>query len=75
MLFKSRPAALREQQTAETANEPARSAAEFDPAESNSVQRDRWWYESSYELRSGLDVDDDVSNTLPGELIDQLFKS
>ena len=36
--------------------------------------RDRWWYESSYDLRCGLDVDDDIASTLPGELIDQLFK-
>ena len=33
---------------------------------------DRWWYESSYDLRSGLDVRED--STIPGELIDDLFK-
>ncbi|MES3013319.1 MAG: hypothetical protein V4750_06260 [Pseudomonadota bacterium] len=35
---------------------------------------DRWWYESSYDLRSGLEVCDDASDTVPGDLLDELFK-
>jgi hypothetical protein len=35
---------------------------------------DRWWYESSYDLRSGLEVSDDASDTVPGDLLDELFK-
>ena len=34
---------------------------------------DRWWYESSYDLRSGLEVSDNL-DTVPGDLLDELFK-
>lgn len=34
---------------------------------------DRWWYESSYDLRSGLEVSDNF-DTVPGDLLDELFK-
>ncbi|HKX94958.1 MAG TPA: hypothetical protein VJM48_09670 [Methylibium sp.] len=34
---------------------------------------DRWWYESSYDLRSGLEVSDNY-DTVPGDLLDELFK-
>ena len=32
---------------------------------------DRWWHESSFDLRCGLDVVEDT--TVPGELMDDLF--
>ena len=35
---------------------------------------DRWWHESSYDLRRGLDVNDDFGETVPGDLLDELFK-
>jgi hypothetical protein len=31
---------------------------------------DRWWYESSWDLRRGLDVVDE-DTTIPGELLDE----
>ena len=34
---------------------------------------DRWWHESSYDLRHGLEVQEDASDTVPGELLDELF--
>jgi hypothetical protein len=33
---------------------------------------DRWWRESSYDLRHGLEVSEE--DTIPGELLDELFK-
>jgi hypothetical protein len=33
---------------------------------------DRWWYESSHDLQSGLDISE--HDTVPGELLDELFK-
>jgi hypothetical protein len=33
---------------------------------------DRWWRESSYDLRHGLDVREE--DTIPGQLLDELFK-
>ncbi len=39
----------------------------------NGVPTDRWWYESSYDLRSGLEVSDST-DTVPGDLLDELFK-
>ncbi|HWH73871.1 MAG TPA: hypothetical protein VNV16_06400 [Methylibium sp.] len=35
---------------------------------------ERWWYESSYDLRTGLDVSEDDPQTIPGDLLDELFK-
>lgn len=35
---------------------------------------DRWWYESSYDLRNGLEVNDEGDDTVPGDLFDELFK-
>ena len=31
---------------------------------------DRWWYQSSYELSSGLEVRED-GDTVPGDLLDE----
>ena len=36
------------------------------------VKADRWWYESSHDLRQGLEVSND--DTVPGDLLDELFK-
>ena len=33
---------------------------------------DRWWRESSFDLRQGLDVREE--DTIPGELLDELFR-
>ena len=35
---------------------------------------DRWWHASSFDLRTGLDVSVDPSDTVPGDLLDELFK-
>ena len=35
---------------------------------------DRWWHESSYELKHGLEVQEDACDTLPGPLLDELFR-
>jgi hypothetical protein len=52
----------------------ARMAAEPMDPDVDDRKRDRWWYESSYDLKHGLEVDDSIGQTLPGEVIDQLFK-
>lgn len=39
------------------------------------VKCERWWHESSYELRTGLDVTEDDPQTIPGDLLDLLFKA
>ncbi len=49
---------------AELAGEAGESAA----------KRERWWHESSYDLRTGLDVSEDDPQTIPGDLFDELFK-
>jgi len=54
---------------ATTAGAPANDA---DPQSNLNI--DRWWRESSYELSHGLDVEEDVSDTVPGDLLDELFK-
>ena len=33
-----------------------------------------WWRESSFDLRRGLDVQDDWEATIPGELLDELVR-
>lgn len=52
----------------------ARMAGEPDDPDDDDRSRDRWWYESSYDLKHGLDVDDSIGQKIPGELIDRLFK-
>ena len=61
------------------APEPAPKARETLPPPEE-IQRldpfekvDRWWYESSWDLRRGLDVCE-VDNTVPGDLLEELFK-
>ncbi|HSV69238.1 MAG TPA: hypothetical protein VLI72_03935 [Methylibium sp.] len=43
-------------------------------AQDAAAKRERWWYESSYDLRHGLDVNEDNPETIPGDLLDELFK-
>jgi hypothetical protein len=74
LLFRSRFSAQRESASADAAAAPTRFVAEPDEASAMEGKRDRWWYESSYDLRRGLDVDDTVASTMPGDLIDQLFQ-
>ena len=52
---------------------PPAAAAEDD--EPGVVRRavDRWWHQSSYELKHGLEVQEDASDTVPGPLLDELF--
>lgn len=59
----------------EAATDPAvpRPASEPIDPDDDDRKRDRWWYESSYDLRSGLEVDDDIGRTIPGEILDRLF--
>ena len=35
---------------------------------------DPWWRESSFDLHRGLDVSEDSVDTIPAELLDELFK-
>jgi len=58
------------QGTQPSAAAPGNGVADAD----NPTKVDRWWRESSYELKHGLDVDEDVSDTVPGDLLDELFK-
>ena len=44
---------------------------EVEPGQRQQV--DRWWHQSSYDLRHGLEVQEDASDTVPGELLDELF--
>jgi hypothetical protein len=41
---------------------------------SNWHKPDRWWHQSSWDLLHGLDVQEDAQDTVPGELLDELFK-
>jgi hypothetical protein len=70
LIFQYRPPARREQPVDQGA---ARMSAEADQEGFDDGKRDRWWYESSYDLRCGLEVDDSVGQTIPGEVIDKLF--
>jgi hypothetical protein len=51
---------------------PPALPVEEDPG-SRQQQLDRWWHQSSYELRHGLEVQEDASDTVPGPLLDELF--
>jgi len=35
---------------------------------------DPWWRESSFDLHRGLDVSEDSVDSIPAELLDELFK-
>lgn len=52
---------------------PPAAARSDEPADEVDAERlvDRWWHESSFDLRCGLDVVEDT--TVPGELMDDLF--
>jgi hypothetical protein len=52
----------------------ARTIAEPTDPDFDDRQRDRWWYESSYDLKHGLEVDDSIGQTIPGAVLDRLFK-
>lgn len=53
-------------------SEPPPEAIEAGPEAPAKV--DRWWYESSWDLRHGLEVSDQLEDTVPAELLDELFK-
>jgi hypothetical protein len=44
-----------------------------DPHEEEATEQ-AWWRESSFDLRRGLDVEDESQTTIPGELFDELVK-
>ncbi|MET0210910.1 MAG: hypothetical protein ABW220_17850 [Burkholderiaceae bacterium] len=69
LLFKYRPFVQREPLPEASA---ARYASEPDDPDDD-TKRDRWWYESSYDLRSGLEVNDDLGRTIPGDMFERLF--
>lgn len=52
----------------------ARMSADTGDRDIDEAKRDRWWYESSYDLKHGLEVDDSVGQTLRGDELDQLFR-
>jgi hypothetical protein len=73
VLFKYRPATVLPGMTPPPGGEPPRHEAPEGDAEA--VRKtDRWWYESSYDLRNGLEVNDEGDDTVPGDLFDELFK-
>lgn len=49
--------------------QPAPEAVELDAAADSTEAKDRWWRESSFDLRRGLDVFE--KETIPGELLDE----
>jgi hypothetical protein len=49
------------------AGKPASNAS----SEAGEVVEDRWWRESSFDLRQGLVAEE---HTIPGELLDELFR-
>lgn len=69
--FRSRPAPARREDPAPPV--AARMAGEPMDPEDDHRKRDRWWYESSYDLKHGLEVDDSIGQTIPREIIDRLF--
>jgi hypothetical protein len=48
-------------------DKPASNAS----SEAGEVVEDRWWRESSFDLRQGLVAEE---RTIPGELLDELFR-
>lgn len=52
--------------------EPGRDAKDEAPEVHNPA--DRWWHESSYDLRTGLQVSDESLDSLSDDLLDELFK-
>jgi hypothetical protein len=40
----------------------------------NANRGDPWWRQSSFDLHRGLDVSEDPIDTIPAELLDELFK-
>ena len=55
-------------------NSPSKPTAPEPIDFSTDAKVDRWWYESSYDLRTGLDVIDNPQDTVPRALLDELFK-
>lgn len=74
LLFRYRPSTTKDHAVHPVA---ARMSADHDDRDEPNVdetKRDRWWYESSYDLKHGLEVDDSIGQTLPGDELDQLFR-
>jgi len=44
------------------------------PRVRNDTSRDRWWRESSFELHRGRNMSEEPIDTIPAELLDELFK-
>lgn len=40
----------------------------------DATRGDPWWRQSSFDLHRGLDVSEDSIDTIPAELLDELFK-
>ena len=52
--------------------QPARTMQ--DDKHDEEAPEEAWWRESSFELRRGLDVEDEPEATIPGELFDELIQ-
>lgn len=56
-------------------SQPVSPLAPRDPRDSAPEEKviDRWWFESSFDLCKGLEVDENAGDTVPGELFDEMF--
>lgn len=77
LLFRYRPTSAKDQPVHPVAARMSTQAADRDDRDdrdADETKRDRWWYESSYDLKHGLEVDDSIGQTLAGDELDQLFR-
>lgn len=77
LLFRYRPSTGKDHAAHPVHPVAARMSADNNDRDDHDVdetKRDRWWYESSYDLKHGLEVDDSVGQTLAGDELDQLFR-